>query len=109
MVENDIPDINSISSSLDFDFNINVNELFKSELSEEDIKLLDEINALNLKPNYSKEEIEDYIKTLEEYNRNEEIKRIENEMKKAAQELDFERATELRDILFEMKGNLDEL
>lgn len=31
--------------------------------------------------------------------------RIENEMKKAAQELDFERATELRDILFEMKGN----
>ena len=35
--------------------------------------------------------------------------RIENEMKKAAQELDFERATELRDILFEMKGNLDEL
>ena len=35
--------------------------------------------------------------------------RIETEMKKAAQELDFERATELRDILFEMKGNLDEL
>ena len=35
--------------------------------------------------------------------------RIENEMKKAAQELDFERATELRDILFELKGDLNEL
>ena len=31
------------------------------------------------------------------------IKQIEEEMKKAAQELDFERAMELRDILFEMK------
>lgn len=31
------------------------------------------------------------------------MKEIEEEMKKAAAELDFERATELRDILFEMK------
>ena len=31
------------------------------------------------------------------------IKQIEEEMKKAASELDFERATELRDILFELK------
>ncbi|MBO5096254.1 MAG: hypothetical protein J6B98_05220 [Bacilli bacterium] len=53
LAENEIPDINSISSSLDFDFNINVNELFKSELSEEDIKLLDEINALNFKMDMS--------------------------------------------------------
>lgn len=53
LVENDIPDINSIKSSLDFDFNINVNELFKSELSEEDIELLDEINALNFKMDMS--------------------------------------------------------
>lgn len=30
---------------------------------------------------------------------------IENEMKEAAKNLDFERAMELRDILFEMKGN----
>lgn len=30
--------------------------------------------------------------------------RIENEMKKAAKELDFERAVELRDILFELKS-----
>ena len=30
---------------------------------------------------------------------------IEEEMKQAAKNLDFERAMELRDILFEMKGN----
>ena len=29
---------------------------------------------------------------------------IENEMKEAAKNLDFERAMELRDILFELKG-----
>ena len=34
------------------------------------------------------------------------IIKIEKEMKKAASELDFERATELRDILFELKGEL---
>ena len=33
------------------------------------------------------------------------IKNIEEEMKKAASELDFERAMELRDILFELKEN----
>ena len=32
------------------------------------------------------------------------MKEIENEMMKAAKELDFERATELRDILFEMRS-----
>ena len=34
------------------------------------------------------------------------IDKIEAEMKEAAKELDFERAMELRDILFEMKGEL---
>ncbi len=34
------------------------------------------------------------------------IDKIEAEMKQAAKELDFERAMELRDILFEMKGEL---
>lgn len=32
------------------------------------------------------------------------LERIENEMKQAAKELDFERATELRDILFELQA-----
>ena len=31
------------------------------------------------------------------------MEKIEKEMMEAAKELDFERATELRDILFEMK------
>ena len=34
------------------------------------------------------------------------ISEIETEMKKAAAEMDFERAMELRDILFELKGNV---
>lgn len=34
------------------------------------------------------------------------IKEMEKEMKKAASELDFERATELRDIIFELKAEL---
>ena len=34
------------------------------------------------------------------------INKIEEEMKKAAKELDFERAMELRDALFEMKGSI---
>ena len=33
------------------------------------------------------------------------IKEIEKEMRKAAKELDFEKATELRDILFELRGD----
>ena len=37
--------------------------------------------------------------------KHEAILNIENEMKKAAKELDFERAMQLRDILFEMKAN----
>ena len=31
--------------------------------------------------------------------------RIENEMKEAAKNMDYERAMELRDILFELKSN----
>ena len=34
------------------------------------------------------------------------ITQVENEMKKAAKEFDFEKAIELRDILFELKGQL---
>ena len=34
------------------------------------------------------------------------IQRIEEEMQIAARELDFERAMELRDVLFEMKGEV---
>ena len=42
-------------------------------------------------------------KKLTKQERLNEIERIETEMMKAAKELDFERAMELRNILFEMK------
>ena len=42
-------------------------------------------------------------KKRDEINSNKLIKQLEEEMKKAAKELDFERAMELRDIIFEMK------
>lgn len=41
----------------------------------------------------------------EEINNDKLIKQLEEEMQKAAKELDFERAMELRDIIFEMKVN----
>ncbi len=41
--------------------------------------------------------------------KNDMILRIEKEMKEAAKELDFEKAAELRDLLFELKGNIDEV
>ena len=62
-------------------------------------------------------EIRDLISNLDENNNKnptklskkeklQTIDKIETEMKQAAKELDFERAMELRDILFEMKGEL---
>ena len=62
-------------------------------------------------------EIRDLISNLDESNNKKTTKltkkeklqtidKIEAEMKEAAKELDFERAMELRDILFEMKGEL---
>ena len=44
-------------------------------------------------------------KTRDEIHNNKLLKELEMEMKKAAEELDFERAMELRDIIFEMKVN----
>ena len=38
----------------------------------------------------------------------ESIEKIESEMKEAAKKLDFERAMELRDVLFELKAKLEE-
>ena len=69
----------------------------------------------NIIPKTIKKEIRDLIKNTDEskdekisktYSKKEKAKlmeRIEKEMMEAAKELDFERATELRDILFEMK------
>ena len=69
----------------------------------------------NIVPKTIKKEIRDLIKNVDKnkeenisksYSKKEKeqlMKKIEKEMMEAAKELDFERATELRDILFEMK------
>jgi excinuclease ABC subunit B len=70
----------------------------------------------NIEPKTIEKEIRDLItndmemldkKTSSVYNKKESertIKRIEEEMMEAAKKLDFEKATELRDILFELKA-----
>ena len=52
-------------------------------------------------------EVEDTIKEPEKMSKQDKVKlmiKLENEMKEAAKNLDFERAMELRDILFELKS-----
>lgn len=65
------------------------------------LKAADEINSLNLKQKYSKEEIDDYVKTLEEYNQKEQIKQIENEIKK---EIDISKQVELLQKIVNLRG-----
>ncbi|MCC3682216.1 UvrB/UvrC motif-containing protein, partial [Staphylococcus epidermidis] len=43
-------------------------------------------------------------KEMQKKGRQKTIKNIEKEMEKAAKDLDFEKATELRDMLFELKA-----
>ena len=52
----------------------------------------------------NKEEIKEEEKILTQEEKNQMISKIEKEMKEAAANLDFERAMQLRDILFEMKS-----
>ena len=47
--------------------------------------------------------VEEAIIVLKTNKKIKQVEKIEKEMMEAAKELDFERATELRDILFEMK------
>ena len=57
----------------------------------------------------SDDEISDMIKATKKASRSEiqkRIKDLEKQMKQAAKEFDFERAAELRDIIFEMKAEL---
>lgn len=52
------------------------------EGDEENLKVLSEITQLNLKEEYTKEEINDYLNLILEYNIDSEIKRLQSEMKK---------------------------
>lgn len=49
--------------------------------------------------------ISNEIKDIKEKTNKKDIQAIENEMRKAAKELDFEKAMQLRDILFELKAS----
>lgn len=49
---------------------------------DQNLEVLKEINLLNLKEEYTKEEIEDYIHAILEYNIDVEIQRLQTEMKK---------------------------
>ena len=54
--------------------------------------------------------IKDDKKTTDKYSKKEikdMIVKIEHEMREAASNLDFERATELRDIMFELSSSID--
>ena len=50
---------------------------------------------------------EEQLEKKQKINTKQVMEDIEREMKKAAKDLDFERAMELRDILFEMQGEKD--
>ena len=51
--------------------------------------------------------ISNEIKDVKEKTNKKDIQAIENEMRKAAKELDFEKAMQLRDILFELKASTE--
>ena len=85
----------------------------------ERIKKTNDVKKLNLdEKNILAKEIRDLISNIDERDTKDKkqklskkeklnmISRIEEEMKEAAKNLDFERAMELRDVLFEMKADL---
>ncbi|HNX15959.1 MAG TPA: excinuclease ABC subunit UvrB [Bacilli bacterium] len=67
------------------------------------------IKEIRLPIHNSESEIDEMIKLTKHGSRteiNQRIKELEKQMKQAAQEFDFERAAELRDIILEMKTNV---
>ena len=64
------------------------------------IKTIGEIDSLDLKDNYTKEEIADYIKVIYEYSVVNEIKRLKNQMKL---ETDSIKKAELGKKIIELK------
>jgi excinuclease ABC subunit B len=67
------------------------------------------IKEIRLPIHNTESEIDKMIKLTKHGSRteiNKRIKELEKQMKQAAQEFDFERAAELRDIILEMKTNI---
>lgn len=80
---------------------INVSDLMVSLKDEEEIiNTIKEINLLNLKDEYTKEEILDYIKTIKDYNIKVESKRLKDLMK---MELDPIKKAEYAEKILEIK------
>ncbi len=61
---------------------INIADLMSYLRDQDTLKTLLEINSLNLKEEYTKEEIDDYFKIIQDYNYKEEIKRLKEELNK---------------------------
>lgn len=85
---------------------INIADLITSlSDDEESIKTIGEISQLNLKDNYTIDQIEDYLNNIKEYNENNFIKNIESELKN---EVDFKRKLELANKIIEYKLRREE-
>ena len=69
------------------------------------ISTLKKIQNLDLKENYKLEEINDYISTINEYNIKNEIKRLNEELKK---EVDFEKQSEILVKIVELRGDISD-
>ena len=86
---------------------------FEVSAKETDKAYMDTSDATNkIYPNIEKfvYEIDEMIKLTKHGSRNQiaaRIKELEKQMKQAAKEFDFEKAIELRDIILEMKANLN--
>lgn len=69
------------------------------------ISTLKKIQILDLKETYKLEEINDYIDTINEYNIKNEIKRLNEELKK---EVDFEKQSEILMKIVELRGDIND-
>ena len=75
-----------------------------AKVPKEAIYCLNCSSVLNERQSFPVVKVKDKKKKVSKRDRQQMMISIENEMKEAAKNLDFERAMELRDILFEMKS-----
>ncbi len=71
-----------------------------AECDEDLVKTISKVEEANLKENYSKEEIDDYIKTIKDYNVKNEVVRLTNKMK---EELDPLKKAEIAQKIIDLK------
>ena len=86
---------------------INIADLMSYLRDQDTLKTLLEINSLNLKEEYTKEEIDDYFKIIQDYNYKEEIKRLKEELNKTT-DLDKKISISNQILLINKKSKGDE-